>query len=333
MSLYEILGVPIKAKHNEITASYKRLVLVHHPNLHAGDDRKFLEITRAFRVLGNPKFRYHYDVFGERALEYLNDSHAGEFIVNLYDRTNLLFLVAALGALVLFLVASPYLCILRERLYYSAILVPFYASGLLLLVPFFRTWRFLRPREQYRNEKRAFLRNAAKALLFGLQVVSFGLYCDSLSRSVVLALTPTAFFEGFLFYEACSPEKARARHSFADIALSALHLVARVFLVYGLFAEIPVYFKCPVPFVYTAYLLLLKDLPLLGALVVSLPVLLLSISVTCFVSGKLYWLGIATAVLFDIFLAITLVAVLRVYKNTSRYVTSETRNPSLIIIN
>lgn len=61
---YTILGVPISASSNEIRRAWHRQALLHHPDKNPGDQGaalRFIEITQAWEILGNPEIRQRYD--------------------------------------------------------------------------------------------------------------------------------------------------------------------------------------------------------------------------------------------------------------------------------
>lgn len=64
---YELLGVAPDASEEEIKAAYRRLAKKYHPD-HNQDDKeaeqKFKEISKAYKVLSDPKQRAHYDYHG-----------------------------------------------------------------------------------------------------------------------------------------------------------------------------------------------------------------------------------------------------------------------------
>ena len=57
---YEILGVDPSATIAQITKKFRTLALEHHPDKNGGDDRKFIEITKAYEILKDPKKRDRY---------------------------------------------------------------------------------------------------------------------------------------------------------------------------------------------------------------------------------------------------------------------------------
>lgn len=65
-SLYEILGIPAGASHQEIKAAYRRLVRVCHPDVAAMDRKdssadEFMKIHAAYSTLSDPQKRATYD--------------------------------------------------------------------------------------------------------------------------------------------------------------------------------------------------------------------------------------------------------------------------------
>ncbi|GFR48309.1 hypothetical protein Agub_g10190 [Astrephomene gubernaculifera] len=64
-SLYEVLGVSLKATTEEIRLSYLKLARLWHPDRHGGSEsakRKFQQIQCAYEVLSNERRRAHYDL-------------------------------------------------------------------------------------------------------------------------------------------------------------------------------------------------------------------------------------------------------------------------------
>jgi len=77
---YGILGVPKSAADNVIKRAYRKLSLKFHPDKAQGDKRqaeqRFLEISKAYEVLSDPKKRQLYDRHGEEGLKQM-DQGAG----------------------------------------------------------------------------------------------------------------------------------------------------------------------------------------------------------------------------------------------------------------
>ena len=65
--LYENLGVPRSATHDEIRSAYKRLSLRHHPDRPGGDEEKFKKVQRAHEILTNPEQKSAYNATGQAA--------------------------------------------------------------------------------------------------------------------------------------------------------------------------------------------------------------------------------------------------------------------------
>jgi molecular chaperone DnaJ len=69
---YEVLGVARSASRDEISAAYRKLALMYHPDRNPGDEDaviRFKEAAEAFEVLGNDEKRGRYDRFGHAGLE------------------------------------------------------------------------------------------------------------------------------------------------------------------------------------------------------------------------------------------------------------------------
>ena len=79
--LYSLLGLQRTATSNEIRKSYKRLVLLCHPDKNKTDPEacsKFINITKAYKILSNEKSRKYYDETGE-----YDEENQGE--INIHD--------------------------------------------------------------------------------------------------------------------------------------------------------------------------------------------------------------------------------------------------------
>ena len=66
--LYSLLGLPNSATNLEIRKAYKHLVLLFHPDKNKRDPEassKFINITKAYKILSNEKSRKYYDETGE----------------------------------------------------------------------------------------------------------------------------------------------------------------------------------------------------------------------------------------------------------------------------
>ena len=64
---YEILGVPVNADQEEITAAYKRLAREHHPDVNPNNpsaSENMKHINEAYEVLSDSALRLQYDIFG-----------------------------------------------------------------------------------------------------------------------------------------------------------------------------------------------------------------------------------------------------------------------------
>ena len=69
--LYDILGVPRTASHEEIKKAYRRLAKQHHPDVNPGNkqaEERFKEASAAFEVLSDERRRKLYDEFGADSL-------------------------------------------------------------------------------------------------------------------------------------------------------------------------------------------------------------------------------------------------------------------------
>lgn len=67
--LYELLGVPKTATHDEVKKAYKKLAIKLHPDKNTGDDKaekeaQFVAISEAYAVLSDPDKRKRYDMHG-----------------------------------------------------------------------------------------------------------------------------------------------------------------------------------------------------------------------------------------------------------------------------
>ena len=61
-TLYDILGVSRQATPEELKSAFRRLAHAHHPDRTESDeDRSFVELTDAYRILSDPKRRRMYD--------------------------------------------------------------------------------------------------------------------------------------------------------------------------------------------------------------------------------------------------------------------------------
>lgn len=79
--LYSLLGLQRSATNNEIRKAYKRLVLLCHPDKNKKDPEaasKFINISRAYKILSNEESRKYYDEAGE-----YDEGNEGE--INIYD--------------------------------------------------------------------------------------------------------------------------------------------------------------------------------------------------------------------------------------------------------
>lgn len=65
MSHYETLGVSSDATPEEITASYRKAAMRHHPDRENGSDEQFKAVNTAYQVLSDPKKRADYDQYGD----------------------------------------------------------------------------------------------------------------------------------------------------------------------------------------------------------------------------------------------------------------------------
>jgi len=65
--LYEILGVPREATHEEIKKAYRRLAREHHPDVNSDPraEERFKEVTAAYEILSDPEKRQRYDLYGQ----------------------------------------------------------------------------------------------------------------------------------------------------------------------------------------------------------------------------------------------------------------------------
>src|SRR5919201_1488916 len=68
--LYDVLGVPRGATHEDIKRAYRRLARELHPDVnddpHAGE--RFKQVAAAYEVLSDPAKRQQYDMFGGQAV-------------------------------------------------------------------------------------------------------------------------------------------------------------------------------------------------------------------------------------------------------------------------
>lgn len=69
---YELLGVSRDASEQEIKKAYRTLARKYHPDVNKDDPsaaEKFKEVTKAYKVLSDPKLRQQYDQYGHAAFE------------------------------------------------------------------------------------------------------------------------------------------------------------------------------------------------------------------------------------------------------------------------
>src|SRR3989344_4642706 len=60
---YQILGVQKSATQEDIKRAYRKLAHQHHPDK-GGDEKRFKEVSEAYRVLSDSEKRSQYDQFG-----------------------------------------------------------------------------------------------------------------------------------------------------------------------------------------------------------------------------------------------------------------------------
>jgi hypothetical protein len=315
MNLYATLEIPHTATREEIIAAYKRLVLQYHPNVTAGDSTKFIELAHAFRILKDEKQRFHYDMFGERALTYLNDNRFGEIIVNLYDRTNVVMFLHAAFFLLMFLFAFPYL-LLFQRVTYFAIFSPFFVAVLIALIPLGRMARFFGKNTQYKSERSIFVFTSLKLLLFSLQVLAITLYYDLSWKQPFVYVLPALLLENVSTYHAflAAAPPQRTPKWFLRVLV---HCIVEITLIYGLISNIFFPIKCCIPTAFVAHWMLTKNIPLIAIIPALVPVSLLSLGVGIFLTRKFLLLGFISIILFDAILVIGLCIVLVAYKSIS----------------
>ena len=87
-NLYDVLGIPSTATHEEIRKAYRRLAVQNHPDRNPSPEAQeiFRRITKAYEVVGDPERRGLYDRYGDIALnpnfkgfEQSSDSQFGGF--------------------------------------------------------------------------------------------------------------------------------------------------------------------------------------------------------------------------------------------------------------
>ncbi len=74
---YRILGVPPQANGQEIKTAFRRKAMLCHPDANAnttGSNRKFVELTNAYRTLRDPLRREHYDLIRQRLRQWREGS-------------------------------------------------------------------------------------------------------------------------------------------------------------------------------------------------------------------------------------------------------------------
>ncbi len=83
--LYEILGVPRDASHDDIKKAYRKLAKQYHPDINKepGAEEKYKKINAAYTVLNDPEKRARYDQFGTTGPN--NDPFGGMGGVDLGD--------------------------------------------------------------------------------------------------------------------------------------------------------------------------------------------------------------------------------------------------------
>jgi|688.fasta_scaffold367135_2 DnaJ-class molecular chaperone len=62
---YEVLGIDRDATTEDVKKSYRKLVIVHHPDKPTGNAEKFKEIQTAYEILSDPEKRQNFDQFGD----------------------------------------------------------------------------------------------------------------------------------------------------------------------------------------------------------------------------------------------------------------------------
>lgn len=80
--LYQILGVTKNVSQGTIKAAYRTLAQRYHPDKMTGDEAKFMEVQRAYDILGDPKKRDYYDRTG--STEVPNDNAAQEHLAQMF---------------------------------------------------------------------------------------------------------------------------------------------------------------------------------------------------------------------------------------------------------
>ena len=84
-NLYKILEVAITASQNEITASFRRLAMKHHPNRNADNPSPkilFQRINQAYEIIGSTEKRENYDKHGASFFELNEDDFLSNTIVD-----------------------------------------------------------------------------------------------------------------------------------------------------------------------------------------------------------------------------------------------------------
>jgi len=86
---YEVLGISKNASEREIRKAYKKLALKYHPDRNKGKNtqKEFIEVSKAYEILKDPKKRKQYDTYGsedDQQQEYDNEQQGEQGNENPY---------------------------------------------------------------------------------------------------------------------------------------------------------------------------------------------------------------------------------------------------------
>ncbi|KAI5170666.1 hypothetical protein NEFER03_0125 [Nematocida sp. LUAm3] len=124
--LYRVLGVSKHASTEELRNAYRRAAWEKHPDRAIGKEEEFAEMSQAYTVLSNSKYRLLYNLLGDSVIPIITEQKYSAYVEKIVDIRTISVLVVEIVLLLVSSVFYPYILLLVRFGYitYSSTIIP-----------------------------------------------------------------------------------------------------------------------------------------------------------------------------------------------------------------